>query len=51
MSSNFATHATCPLALMTYKYSEQVSDATHKLIYKANGKTFFFPCSVPKIDQ
>jgi len=29
MSCNFATHATCPLELMSYKYSElQVSFAT-----------------------
>ncbi len=38
-----ATHATCLLALMTYKYNElQVSSTTQKLSYKANCKTHFF---------
>ncbi len=48
MSFNFAAHATCPLIVMTYKYSEQVSDATHKLNYIANFIFIYFPRSVPK---
>ncbi len=37
---SFATHATCPLTLTTYKYSElQVSFTTQKLSWKANCKT------------
>ncbi len=42
-SCNFATHATCSLALMTYKYSElQMSFTTQKLSCKASCKTPFF---------
>jgi hypothetical protein len=47
VSWNFTTHATYPLALTTYKYSElQVSGAIQKLSYKANCKTpiFFILC-------
>ncbi len=37
MSCNSATHATCPLALMMYKYSElQMSSSIQKLNCKAN---------------
>ncbi len=43
MNCNFITHATCPLALTTYKYNElQVSSATQKLSYKASCKTLIF---------
>jgi hypothetical protein len=43
VSCNFATHATCLLKLMAYKYSElQASFATQKLSCKANCKTTFF---------
>jgi hypothetical protein len=43
VSSNFATHTTCLLEFMTYKYSElQMSFATQKLKCKANCKTPFF---------
>jgi hypothetical protein len=43
VSCNFATHATCLLALTTYKYNElQVSSTTQKLSYKASCKTHFF---------
>jgi len=37
---DFATHATCPLELTTYKYNElQVSFVTQKLNYNASCKT------------
>jgi hypothetical protein len=37
------THATCSLALTTYKYSElQMNPTTQKLNYKANCKTPLF---------
>ncbi len=43
MNCNFATHVTCPLALMTYKYNElQVSFTTKKLSYKVSCQTPFF---------
>jgi len=43
VSCNSATHVTCLLTLMTYKYSElQMSFATQKLNYKACYKTPFF---------
>jgi hypothetical protein len=43
VNCNVTTHATCPLALMAYKYNElEVSDVTQKLSYKANCKTPFF---------
>jgi len=43
MTYNFATHATCPLALMTYKYNElQVFSTTQKLNYKASCKIPIF---------
>jgi hypothetical protein len=43
MNCNFATYATCPLALTTYKYNElQVSSTTQKLSCKANYKTPLF---------
>jgi hypothetical protein len=43
VSCNFANHATCPLALMTYKYSElQKSFATQKLNWNASCKTPIF---------
>ncbi len=43
MSCNFAIHATCLLALMTYKYNElQMSFATQKMSCKANCKTPIF---------
>jgi hypothetical protein len=43
MSYNFTTHATCPLALTMYKYSElQVSSTTQELSCKANYKTPIF---------
>jgi len=42
MSCDFAIHATCLLALTTYKYSElKVSSTTKKLNCKANCKTPF----------
>jgi len=48
MSCNFAIHATCLLALTTYKYNElQVFSTTQKLSCKANYKTPFFSyCSL-----
>jgi hypothetical protein len=43
---NFATHATCPLALTTYKYNElQVSDATQKLNYRPKSQNAPFSYS------
>jgi hypothetical protein len=43
VNCNFATHATCLLELMTYKYSElQVSVVTKNLSCKASYKTPFF---------
>ncbi len=43
MNCNAATHATCPLALMTYKYNElQMSSSTQKLSCKATCKTPLF---------
>jgi hypothetical protein len=43
MSYNFATHVTCLLALMAYKYNElQVSSTTQKMNCKAGCKTPFF---------
>jgi hypothetical protein len=43
VNCNFVTHATCPLKLTMYKYSElQVSVATQKLSCKANYKTPLF---------
>jgi hypothetical protein len=46
MSYNFAIHAshkTCPLGFVTYKYSElQVFSTTQRLNCKANWKTPFF---------
>jgi hypothetical protein len=43
MSCNFAIHAICPLALITYKDNElQVSSIIQKLNCKASYKTFFF---------
>ncbi len=43
MGCNFATYATCPLALTTYKYYElQVLDATQILSCKASCKTPLF---------
>jgi hypothetical protein len=43
MSYNFIIHATCPLALIAYKYNElQVFGATQKLNCKANCKTPLF---------
>jgi hypothetical protein len=44
MNYNFATHATCPLELMTYKYNElQVSIATHKIEFQGHlQNTYFF---------
>ncbi len=43
MSCNFATHATCPLALTMYQYNElQVSSTTQKLSCKASCNTPFF---------
>jgi hypothetical protein len=51
ISCNFATHATCLLALTTYKYNElQMSTTTQQLSYKASYKTPFFlivVCDVP----
>jgi hypothetical protein len=39
---NFTIHATCSLALTTYKYSEyQMSSAIEKFNCKANCITFF----------
>jgi len=49
VSCNFATHATCPLELMAYKYNElQVSFIIKELNYKASCKTPFFSHSVCK---
>jgi len=46
-SYNYATHATCLLTFMVYKYSElQMSFATQKLSCKANCKNKPFSCSV-----
>jgi hypothetical protein len=43
VSCNFATHATCSLVLIAYKYNEsQVSFAIQKLSCKASCKTHFF---------
>ncbi len=43
MSCNFTIHASCPLALTTYKYNElQVFGATQKLNCKASCKTNLF---------
>jgi len=43
MSCNSATHAICPLALVTYKYSElQMSSTPQKLNCKADYKTPIF---------
>jgi hypothetical protein len=43
VSCNFATHAICLLAFMTYKYSElQVSFVIQKLSCKASCKTQIF---------
>jgi hypothetical protein len=43
VNCNCAIHATCPLALMMYKYSElQMSCETQKLSCKASCKTLFF---------
>jgi hypothetical protein len=43
VSCNFAIHATCSLALMTYKYNElQMSFTIQKLSYKVSCKTPFF---------
>ncbi len=43
VNCNFVIHATCPLPLMTYKYSElQVSFVIQKLSCKASCKTPFF---------
>ncbi len=43
MNYNFATHATCPLELTTFKYSElQMFVAIQKLNCKANCKTTIF---------
>jgi len=43
MSCNFAIHAICPLALITYKDNElQVSSRIQKLNCKVSYKTFFF---------
>jgi len=43
MSCNFATHGTCPLALMTYKHIElQMFSTIQKLNCKANCNTPFF---------
>ncbi len=43
MNYNYATHATCPLSLIMYKYNElQVSSVIQKLSCKANCKTPLF---------
>jgi len=43
MSCNFIIHATCPLALITYKYNElQMFSATQKMNCKASCKTPLF---------
>jgi len=43
VSCNFATHVTCPLAFMAYKYNElQMSSPTQELSCNANCKTPFF---------
>jgi hypothetical protein len=43
MNYNIATHATCPLALMAYKYNElQLSFTIQKLSCKVSCKTPFF---------
>jgi hypothetical protein len=43
MSCNFATHATCLLAFMAYKYNElQMFNGTQKLSYKVGVKHLCF---------
>ncbi len=52
MSCNFAIHAICPLALITYKYNElQVYFAIQKLSCKANRKTPFFLIVIIEISK
>ncbi len=43
VNCNFATHATCSLALTTYKYNElQVSGVIQKFSCKVSCKTLLF---------
>jgi hypothetical protein len=52
VSCNFATHATCLLEFMVYKYNKlQVFVATQKLSCKANCKTPLFLIVTPLREQ
>jgi hypothetical protein len=52
MSYNFAIHATCPLALMAYKYNDfQVYGAIQKLSCKASCKTPLFLMVIIKVEH
>jgi hypothetical protein len=54
ISCNFATHATCPLKFMVYKYNElQVSIVTQKLSCKVSCKTplFHSECQNPCLEK